>query len=102
MRCARLLVQASLSLWGSPIPPFSTTGDWSAARKRTLQVLSRHRAGARVALQQAPYPPARRIDCLQETWWKSTSGRALLIEFNLRRDLNPRGVRLLTINKERT
>ncbi len=54
---------------------------------------SRRRSGRSPA---APYPPARRIDCPQETERKST------IEFNLHRDLYRRGVKLLTINKERT
>jgi len=54
---------------------------------------SRRRSGCSPAL---PYPPARRIDCPQETERKST------IEFNLRRDLYRRGVKLLTINEERT
>jgi hypothetical protein len=60
---------------------------------------SRRRSGCSPA---APYPPALQIDCLQETRRKSTRGRALLIEFNLHRDLYRRGVKLLTINKERT
>src|SRR5262249_58183631 len=53
MRCARLLVQASLSLWGRPIPLYQL-GTGAYLEREALQVLSRHRTGARVALQQRP------------------------------------------------
>jgi hypothetical protein len=51
---------------GQSHTPFSVIGDWSVSlSKETLRVWSRHRTGARVALQQVPYPPARRFDCPQ-------------------------------------
>jgi len=82
--------------WGQANTPFSVIGDWSVSRKRNAPGIvppSHRRSGCSPA---APYPPARRIDCLQETERKS------IIEFNLHRDLYRRGVKLLTINKERT
>ena len=50
---------------GQAIPLSQRLGTGASLERETLQVLSRHRAGARVALQQLPYPPARRFDCPQ-------------------------------------
>src|SRR5262244_1965894 len=100
MRCARLLFPQSLSLLGRPIPISQGLRAWSVSGSRNAPGIvppSRRRSGCSPA---APYPPARRIDCLQETGRKSTRGRVLLVEFNLHRDLYRRGVKLLTINKE--
>src|SRR5262249_36012027 len=51
-------------------------GDWSVSRKRSAPGIvppSHRRSGCSPA---APYPPARQIDCLQET------GRKSIVEFN--------------------
>jgi hypothetical protein len=71
-------------------------GDWSVSQKRNAPGIappSHRRSGCSPA---SPCLPARQIDCLQET------GRKSMVEFNRRRDLFSRGVKLLTINKERT
>src|SRR5215813_13323163 len=63
MRCARLFFSMSLSLWGSPIP-FLLIRDGASLKSETLPVLSRHRTGARVALQHCPVLPHDGSDCL--------------------------------------
>jgi hypothetical protein len=82
--------------YGQANASLSRIGDWSVSRKRNAPGIvppSRRRSGCSPA---APCPPARQIDCLQE------AGRKSIVEFNRRRDLYRRGVKLLTINKERT
>jgi hypothetical protein len=64
MRYARLHFQASFSLWGSPIP-FLLIGGGAPLTQEALRVLSRHRAGAQVALQHCPILPHDVSDCLQ-------------------------------------
>jgi len=81
---------------GQANTPSSMIGDWSVSRKRNAPGIvppSHRRSGCSPAV---PYPPARQIDCLQET------GRKSIIEFNLHRDLYRRGAHMLTTNKERT
>src|SRR5262245_3512964 len=96
MRGARLLFQVSLSLWGRPILFLKDWGPEGLSFKKRSRHCPAIAQARRARSPALPYPPARPIDCPQETEWKST------IEFNLHRDLYRRGVKLLTINKERT
>src|SRR5262249_45110494 len=79
--------------FGQANTPFSVIGAGAPLSRDAPSIVppSHRRSGCSPA---APYPPARRIDCPQETERKS------IIEFNLHRDLYRRGVKLLTINKE--